>query len=58
MHRAAGIDGSTVDSHSVFATITFNTTDYVELYAYSASNSANIANESNRCVFGAYKIIE
>ena len=58
LHRAAGIDGSTVDSHSVFATITFNTTDYVELYAYSASNSANIANETNRTVFGAYKIIE
>ena len=58
LHRANGIDASTVDGHSVFATVTFDDDDYVELYAYSASNSANIANESNRCVFGAYKIIE
>ena len=58
LHRAAGIDGQTIDSHSVFAVVTFDSNDYVELYAYSASNSASIPNESNRCVFGAYKIIE
>ena len=59
LHRAAGIDGQTVDSHSVFAAITLNgSSDYVELYAYSGSNFANIPNETNRCVFGAYKIIE
>ena len=27
-------------------------------YAYSASNSANVANSTARNVFGAYKIIE
>ena len=58
LHRAAGIDASTIDSHSVFAVVTLDSDDYVELYAYSQSNSANIPNESNRCVFGAYKIIE
>ena len=58
LHRNNGINASTVDGHSVFATVTLDSDDYVELYAYSASNSANIANESNRCVFGAYKIIE
>ena len=58
LHRTSGIDGSTVDNHAVFAVLTLDSDDYVELYAYSASNSANVANSTARNVFGAYKIIE
>ncbi len=58
LYKQGGIDGSTVDTHNVYAVIDFNTTDYVELWGYSASNFAHLPQaEPQRHAFGAYKIL-
>ena len=57
LYRSGGINGQTIDSIYTFATIDFNTTDYVEIYVYSGSNFANAPYNENRHVFGGYRIL-
>ena len=57
LYRSGGINGQTIDSIYTFATIDFNTTDYVEIYVYSGSNFANAPYTENRHVFGGYRIL-
>ena len=57
LYRSGGINGQTIDSIYTYATIDFNTTDYVEIYVYSGSNYANAPYNENRHVFGGYRIL-
>ena len=57
LYRSGGINDQTIDSHYVHSVVDMDADDYVELYAYSASNYAHMPHAENRQVFGAYKII-